>query len=944
MTVYSDFITATIDGVDLSDYVITYSRTSSMCEPGQLFTLTMTRKKPDDSLISIDVADSVVLKEKYTGSPDTTLKGFVTSVSIDAENAIMTVKGADKYVLIADYFVNERLETSGQSVAYWIEYLCNLAELDVQFDSYPYIATEGIGDEEGTPLGMQSALDAIRLLERKGTVYTRYDSDLDKIVVYRLNSSEPQVNINSSNLLTFDRKEGKAGTRNVVNVWGGYKYDWITGDEKRFDAQARAIIPELIVDQTTVVASPEIKSLTFANIVANRILAVTAELDDLVMCECAGLYPAIKVGDWAYITISQGEISYNRTRQITSLGATVDTGGAQSVYTFGEKCPRISISPPLTPVYVTDTDDGVGISWDAGESFTLSNVGLTGDALHGKSVAVNNYGRGMTVTAGGLYKRFSDMSPWYQVINLPDPTNESNDPSPLGITNLDMIKVVDEPLKPYTFHMVASGANYSGGWYRSYVYSTKDYGYTWNTTQMWVPAVSGELYDPAYQEHSVAPSGRVYDVFTHDMVASLGNEVYTLVSSPFVAEDLDPDAIYVLKETAGNTMQVIEWDGGSTPVIQEGVATSGYICQAKLWSAPTNTDVCYLGIIANDGVDSTYNGAITYVWRTNDGGDNWDKVHEELFISHDVTTTNRDNYTVNFDPASTEAEVRLVFTGWNHTGGVDTTDCHLRFINSIPTGSTTRTDSSVTSIPIPPPSLGGGETRGGYNHQLNAYNGASKHASVADYTWCGSGYYSPIYSPTRTDTGVAIVWVRARFSTKTGILFNSMVWRTGNTSNGSPRTVLHQGITSNSVEAFVTRLPGQYLLTSSSATPKGSYGGLGLTDFAYTTYHNSVTWRKGGYPDYYTYIRDRDGNETISTWEGDTCGWLNRAQGAGINRQTLRTNYEWAFSASTAVSDPEGFCWSDDGGLTWTQHWSLQSLSPTLLNAVWDFAFKDYIE
>ncbi|MHA2086530.1 MAG: hypothetical protein ACXABD_22545 [Candidatus Thorarchaeota archaeon] len=218
MTVYSDFIEVTIGGTDLSDYIITYQRSESLCEPGQMFTLTMTRKKPDDSFIDIGMADAVVIKEKYGGSPTTVLKGFVTKVEINAERALMTVHGADKYIMLADYFIPSRLETSGQTVAYWIEYICNEAGLSVQFDVTPYAVTQGTGDAEGTPLGMQSALEALKLLERKGTCYTRYDSSSDKILVYRLTTSQPKVNVNSSNLVTVDRSTASKSTRNVVKV------------------------------------------------------------------------------------------------------------------------------------------------------------------------------------------------------------------------------------------------------------------------------------------------------------------------------------------------------------------------------------------------------------------------------------------------------------------------------------------------------------------------------------------------------------------------------------------------------------------------------------------------------------------------------------------------------------------------------------------------------
>ena len=169
MALFEDFLQVTIDGTDVSDYVLSYQRNNSVCEPGTGFVLGFTRKKPNGDTLDFTVSDSVVISEKYPGS-DLVLRGYITNININANNSEMRVQGMDKYILLADYFIDSRLETQGETVAYWISYICSLVGLSVQFDTYPGIETDGEDGNGGTPLGMQRAAEALAILERKGAV------------------------------------------------------------------------------------------------------------------------------------------------------------------------------------------------------------------------------------------------------------------------------------------------------------------------------------------------------------------------------------------------------------------------------------------------------------------------------------------------------------------------------------------------------------------------------------------------------------------------------------------------------------------------------------------------------------------------------------------------------------------------------------------------------
>lgn len=117
-------------------------------------------------------------------------------------------------------------------------------------------------------------------------------------------------------------------------------------------------------------------------------------------------------------------------RTISSLSTKVDADGAVTQLTFGEKCPRLSISFPPSPVYAGTLEGGVGVSYNAGDLFIPTNLGLANQALNVRSVAVNSYGQQMIVTGDGLYKRNYEGATWLPAANLPDPNDDAGTGSP----------------------------------------------------------------------------------------------------------------------------------------------------------------------------------------------------------------------------------------------------------------------------------------------------------------------------------------------------------------------------------------------------------------------------------------------------------------------------------------------------------------------------------
>lgn len=519
-----DYVQATIAGNNATPYIISYRRRSDLCELGEGFDLSLSDQYP----WTLDPYDDILIKELYGGSDDYVLRGYVIEIAQDFAESEIKIRGTDKSILLNDYFIAQELISTGQTVDYWINYLVGLTGLSVHFD-----ATAAQIVEVDTPLGFQTVGDAILKLERLAAYYIKYDSQNDYVKVFRLESSNPVINIVTSpdsKLLEANRKLGTENTRNVVKVFGGYKYDPITHDATQIFGYAKTNMSELLVDKTSVIVSPVIRSQTHAYIVARRILAVINSIDDEQLYMLAGFYPTVKVGNGCYIDVDHANYDYKANRMITSIETSVDSKGATTTIGVGKKCPRVSIQLPDPPIFVTTTKDGVGASWDGGDNFYLSNAGLVGSgAKLAHSIAVNQYGQSMVLTASGVYKRWGTGGLWIKIPNFPtDPVNESEDPEPTTVSGITLVKVVEEPTKYSKFHILARkilgpppppwpDERYD----RTWVYSTQNFGLTWACKQFYVAITPNWYY----------PDGIYWDAYGEDIESSPVNNVYVMVTA-----------------------------------------------------------------------------------------------------------------------------------------------------------------------------------------------------------------------------------------------------------------------------------------------------------------------------------------------------------------------------------------------------------------------------
>ncbi len=576
-----DFVRVTINGTDRTAYVISYNRHSTLCEFSDTFTFEISFKIPSIP----DPYDTVIIRELYNGQNEKIISGYIIDVIQDFDSGSYTINGQDRTLLLDDFFIHTQTFANNENVAFWINFYADSVGLDVQYDSS---VTQFIVDE-GTPMGMITAAEGLALLERLAAVYIKYDAEIDKLRVFRINTSEPVIQVTDNETTKFSREIGTDKTRNVVKVYGGFQSNIFTGATKQVFAKAITNLEELITDKTVVVSNPFIKQTPIAQIIATRILQIVNDVDDVLNIETAGFYPQVEVGEYIGINIGTGVYNYIADREVTSIQTTLNSDGAVTIFTVGEKCPRISIMPPVSVVYATATNAGVLVSWDAGDTFDPFNRGIISptneiaSGINGTSIAANKYGQLMAIIDNNLYKRTGKFGSWTDLSAfLPDPSNDEGEQQ-FGVTDLQLVKVEKESNDWGRFHFLAnitsSGGIVPSGQERWWIYWTPDYGVSWDNMQMYVPGsgvtigaasglpanlINGIGITHSEMQAAAALSGSlVFNVDVKDIESGKSGDVTVLVQGEpkfFIPEDtVGAETFYVGRVHVSESPQTLAW-------------------------------------------------------------------------------------------------------------------------------------------------------------------------------------------------------------------------------------------------------------------------------------------------------------------------------------------------------------------------------------------------
>jgi hypothetical protein len=284
----------------------------------------------------------------------------------------------------------------------------------------------------------------------------------------------------------------------------------------------------------------------------------------------------------------------------------------------------------------------------------------------------------MIITEAGIYRRPYFTGFWVAVPDLPTPVNDVGDDEVPQYTDLKLKKVVDEPTRYGTFHVLVSGPSIMPtGFFRAWIYTTKNFGTTWGSIQLHTPP-SG-----------IVPSGSDYDVVAHDIIGAIDNSSYVLISGrPTIITETPVESIYWAKTVGNARLLAGVWDGEgpitSLP-LNVGLTNANGIYRIGIWSLPSNRTIAYAAVIHADATHTHVNGARCEVFRTNDSGVTWDKIHDEQFFTASANDRYR-NYRIHFDPDSDTDAARICFSGWEDvfSASANTFIIHARVVTDNP--------------------------------------------------------------------------------------------------------------------------------------------------------------------------------------------------------------------------------------------------------------------
>ena len=314
-------VTGTIGGSRVDTFVTSYKRFASLCNPGQRVTLNL------DTGFSgaVNPGMAVVIYEKGVK----VLTGYVVKSHRSRPSYEWAIDIEDAYTRVSNYFISEVMEfDTTQSARYLIAQI--LDPTGITYELPP----DDAAIPPGTVLGLRSANDALNDILVYGSWYSWVDTD--GVLQIKKHTNSPPVVVREPITVEHDRNTEQ--TRNVIRVYGRQMEDG-----SMVNVYLKKNVPGLLVDQTSVVASPLISNYDDAERVANYLIQELGSQTNIINFEVTG-DPAIQIGtsgslyyeDPATHAVTSG------SGPITSLEVSVNQDGYIMNVTLGERCPRIA--------------------------------------------------------------------------------------------------------------------------------------------------------------------------------------------------------------------------------------------------------------------------------------------------------------------------------------------------------------------------------------------------------------------------------------------------------------------------------------------------------------------------------------------------------------------------------------------------------------------------
>jgi|WetSurMetagenome_2_1015567.scaffolds.fasta_scaffold01074_6 hypothetical protein len=495
------------DTIDLSPFVISYTRTQSMCNISHTGTV---RLSPNVlqylDLNNIDV--QVYQDFRIIEYGQTVLTGYVSKID-KVRNPATTVSlvFSDKYKRAKDYYIDDPdFHTNNETLGAMFLYLVGLAGLDGVVDS-PELNSLVL--PPGQPLGLNTVDGAIALIVGYGSaaIYT----DGNGVVHLRKGgqgsdlqfSTGPTIpdqpatpmEITQGNVMAGSYVLSDENARDTVSVWGygiANPYNQEIQDTRIVSNRYKDL--GLPVAKTAVYSSSLIQTQQEADRLASEMINELGKLEETITVDCQG-DPRVTVLKKAPVNINLETITFSAIKNITTVVGNLSAEGYTMVVTFDEFCPKFagwSLAQVPLIIYAGTTRFGVYKSLDGGHTWFEYNAGLPTTPKYVAALATTEMDEVMALINGQIWytttSGFTTSGLWVRK----SPFGEVPTLEPSYRSAGRYITVTSSGQTSGCFNVLMSAARYrdiiSGQWYdprpecRSWVYSTSNAGHSWTGT------------------------------------------------------------------------------------------------------------------------------------------------------------------------------------------------------------------------------------------------------------------------------------------------------------------------------------------------------------------------------------------------------------------------------------------------------------------------------
>lgn len=406
------------DTIDLSPFVISYTRTQSMCNTSHTGDIKLSPNVLqflDLNEIDIQVYEPIKIIEYGK----TVLTGYVSRISKSRTPATtVSLYVSDKYKRAKDYFIEDpERQTNGETIGALFTELCDLCGLSSSVDDsavgntvLPPGEKIGLSSVDGVFTNIVAYGSGVIYTDGNGVVHLRHGARSSNIQ-FTTGQTTPvdattPLDLTHGNVFAGTYVESDENARDVVSVWGYGRpnpYSSVPTDLRI--VASRSVDLGLPVHKTAVYSSSLIQTQAEAERLASVMIQELGKLEQTVTVECQG-HPDIAIVKKAAVSINLETTTVTATKKITTVVASVSEGGYVMNVTMDEFCPKFAgwsvASLPLI-LYAGTTRHGVYKSVDGGHTWFAYNNGLPNGLKYVSSIATTDEDEVMALINGGIW-------------------------------------------------------------------------------------------------------------------------------------------------------------------------------------------------------------------------------------------------------------------------------------------------------------------------------------------------------------------------------------------------------------------------------------------------------------------------------------------------------------------------------------------------------------